>query len=75
MEFTDSEKATIFWNSLLPFNEILEGLKEISEMTDDEVLKVHIQKCIDEEREKEMAFMNRDSIYIHSIKLDDADDF
>lgn len=75
MEFTDSEKATIFWNSLLPFNEILEGLKEISETTDDEVLKVQIQKCFDEEREKEMAFMNRDSIYIHSVKLDEADDF
>lgn len=28
-EFTDSEKATIIWNSLLPFNKKLEALEEL----------------------------------------------
>lgn len=38
-EFTDSERATLIWNSLLPFNEKLEALQDILDSTADEVLK------------------------------------
>ena len=52
-EFTDSEKATIFWNSMLPYNEKLTALKEIMESTADEILKEQIQKRLETEAEKE----------------------
>lgn len=71
-EFTDSEKATIFWNSMLPCNEKLTALKEIMESTADEILKEQIQKRLETEAEKEKLFMLHDSDYVHSVILDDG---
>lgn len=71
-EFTDSEKATIFWNSMLPCNEKLTALKEIMEATKDEVLREQIQRRLDIAAEEERLFMLRDSDYIHSVILDDG---
>lgn len=73
MDFTDSEKATLIWNSLLPFNEKLEALEEILDSTADEVLKEQIEKRLEIERETERAFMIHDSDYVHSVILDDAE--
>ena len=71
-EFTDSEKATIFWNSMLPCNEKLTALKEIMEATKDEVLREQIQRRLDIAAEEERLFMLCDSDYIHSVILDDG---
>lgn len=42
--FTDSERATIFWNTVLPLPkaEILDLLKEIADTTKDNCLKTQI---------------------------------
>lgn len=69
-KFTDSEKATIFWNSMLPYNEKLTALKEIMESTADEILKEQIQKRLEIEAEQEKLFMLHDSDYVHSVVLD-----
>lgn len=71
-EFTDSERATLFWNSMLSCNEKLTALKEIMESTKDEVLKEQIQRRLDIETEKEKLLMLRDSDYIHSVILDNG---
>lgn len=70
IEFSDSEKATIIWNSMLPCNEKLTALKEIMESTADEILKEQIQKRLETEAEKEKLFMLHDSDYVHSVVLD-----
>ena len=72
MEFTDSERATLIWNSLLPSNEILDALKEIFDTTDDVVLREQIEKRLMTEWEKKRAFMSRDSDYVHSVIVDDS---
>lgn len=70
--FTDSERATIFWQSDLPLSEKLAALGEILGTTEDDVLKGQIQKRLDAEVEEERMFMIRDSGYVHSVFLDDA---
>ncbi len=72
IEFTDSERATLIWNSLLPFNEKLEALQDILDSTADEVLKEQIEKRLEIEREMQRTFMIHDSDYVHSVMLDDA---
>lgn len=72
MEFTDSERATLIWNSLLAFNEKLEALQDILDSTADEVLKEQIEKRLEIEREIERTFMIHDSDYVHSVMLDDV---
>lgn len=72
--FTDSERATIFWNSSLPLSEKLIALREIFDTTTDTVLKEQIQRRLDIEVETERAFMSRDSDYIHTVILDDSRD-
>ena len=72
--FTDSERATIFWNMDLPISEKLAALKEIHDMTTDEVLKKQIKARLDREAEIEEAFMSRDKDYIQLVFLDDSDD-
>ena len=72
--FTDSERATLFWNMDLPISEKLAALKEIHDMTTDEVLKKQIKARLDREAEIEEAFMSRDKDYIQLVLLDDSDD-
>ena len=71
-EFTDSERATIFWQSDLELSEKLAALREILDTTEDILLKEQIQKRLDAEAEEEKAFMSRDSDYVHSVFTDDA---
>lgn len=70
--FTDSERATLFWQSHLPLSERLAALREILDATEDKELKEQIQKRLDAEAEEEKAFMLRDSDYVHMVFLDDA---
>lgn len=71
--FTDSERATIFWQSSLPLHEKLVALREILDTTEDNTLKGQIQKRLDAEAGEESAFMIRGSGYVHSVFPDDAD--
>lgn len=63
--FTDSEKATILWNSVfpLPRAEILSALKEIADTTADKALKTQINERLDAEREAERRFQENDGRY------------
>lgn len=63
--FTDSEKATILWNSVfpLPKAEILSALKEIADTTADKSLKTQINERLDAEREAEQRFWENDGRY------------
>ena len=47
IEFSDSEKATIIWNSFWALDEKLSALKDICDSTSDEVLKEQIQKRLE----------------------------
>ena len=71
--FTDSEKATIFWNSRLQLQEILIALREIMETTADETLKKQIKQRLDYENQITRYFLNQDSRYVHLLLLDDRD--
>lgn len=71
--FTDSEQATIIWNSLLPKPEILNALREIADRTADEVLKGQIQERLDLEAEHERCFIEKDSRYFYVFVPDDED--
>lgn len=71
--FTDSERATIFWQSGLPLHEKLAALREILDTTKDNALKGQIQKRLDAEAAEERAFMSRGSGYVHGVFPDDAD--
>lgn len=70
--FTDSERATIFWQSGLPLHEKLAALREILGMTEDNALKGQIRKRLDAEAGEERAFMSRGSGYVHGVFPDDA---
>ncbi len=65
--FTDSEKATILWNSVfpLPKAEILSALKEIADTTSDKLLKTQINERLDAEREAERRFQENDGRYFY----------
>lgn len=53
MKFTDSERATLIWNSLLPFNEKLQALQDILDSTADEKEKItHYVSSYDKLKEK-----------------------
>lgn len=71
--FTNSERATIFWNSMLPRSEKLAALREIHSTTDDVELKSQIKERLDYEATSEKLFMSRDSNYVHLVYLDDSD--
>jgi len=73
LTFSDSERATIFWQSMLPLSDKLTALRKIMRTTTDAELKSQIQKRISVEEETMTAFMNCDNGYIHTIKLDDSD--
>jgi len=71
--FTDSERATIFWNSNMNITEKLTALREIHDTSDDDNLKVQIQARLDCEEDIQQVFMSRDSEYVHLVFLDDSD--
>lgn len=60
--FTDSERATILWNSVfpLPKAEILDALKEIADTTEDDLLKTQIYERLDAERDIGQRFGEND---------------
>lgn len=62
ISFTDSEQATILWNSglFLPKAEILEALKEIAGRTADVSLKAQIYERLDTERKTAKLFKEND---------------
>ena len=71
IEFSDSEKATIIWNSFWALDEKLSALKDICDSTSDEVLKEQIQKRLETEAETKREFMFCDNNYVHSVVLDE----
>ena len=71
--FSDAERATIFWNSRLPLEQILIALKEIMDTTYDETLKEQIQARLDYEDSITQEFMKKDNRYVHLVLLDDND--
>lgn len=72
--FSDSECATIIWNSSLTLSEKLSSLREIQDATGDTNLKVQIQARLDVEAETERVFMSLSNNYIHMVQLDDDKD-
>lgn len=71
--FTDSEKATILWNSVFPLPkvEILSALKEIADTTSDKLLKTQIDERLNTEREAERRFQENDGRYFYSCTPSD----
>ena len=73
--FTDSEQATIIWNSDLPKSEILCALREIVSTTTDEALKAQIQRRLDTEAETERSFTENDDRYFFIFVPDDEEEW
>lgn len=75
ISFTDSEQATIIWNSSLPRPEILDALREIASTTTDEVLKEQIRERLATEAENERIFLENDGRYFFIFVSDDEDEW
>lgn len=73
--FTDSQQATIIWNSDLPKSEILDALREIASATTDEVLKEQIRERLAAEAENERIFLENDGRYFFIFVSDDEDEW
>lgn len=73
--FSDSERATIIWNSTLPESEILNALREIAARTSDEVLKSQIHERLDAQAEHERCFTEKGSRYFFVFVPDDEDEW
>lgn len=73
--FTDSQQATIIWNSSLPRPEILDALREIASTTTDEVLKEQIRERLAAEVENERIFLKNDGRYFFIFVPDDEDEW
>jgi len=73
--FTDSEQATIIWNSNLPRGEALSALQEIANATKDETLKTQIQERLDKETKTERFFVENDDRYFFVFVPDDEDEW
>lgn len=73
--FTDSQQATIIWNSDLPKSEILDALQEIADRSTDEVLKKQIQERLAVEAEYKRLFYENDSRYFFIFVPDDEDEW
>ncbi|MCR2049154.1 hypothetical protein NSB25_17960 [Acetatifactor muris] len=72
--FTDSERATILWNSPVPLPkaEILEALREIADTTADEALRAQIHERLDTERERLQLFEESDGRCFFICAPDDS---
>lgn len=75
VSFTDSEQATIIWNSSLPRSEILDALREIASTTTDEVLKEQIRERLAAEAENERIFLENDGRYFFIFVPDDENEW
>lgn len=73
--FTDSQQATIIWNSDLPMPEILDALREIASTTTDEVLKEQIRERLAAEAENEQIFLENDGRYFFIFVPDDKNEW
>lgn len=73
--FTDSQQATIIWNSDLPMPEILDTLREIASTTTDEVLKEQIRERLAAEAENERIFLENDGRYFFIFVPDDESEW
>lgn len=71
--FTDSEQATIIWNSHLSRTEMLSALQEIAERTDDEALKTQLQERLAAEAESERELAEDSEGYLYIFEPDDTD--
>ena len=73
--FTDSQQATIIWNSDLPMPEILDALREIASTTTDEMLKEQIRERLAAEAENERIFLENDGRYFFIFVPDDESEW
>ena len=73
--FTDSQQATIIWNSDLPMPEILDALREIASTTTDEMLKEQIRERLAAEAETERIFLENDGRYFFIFVPDDESEW
>lgn len=71
--FTDSQKATIYWNSSLLQCEKVAALQELFHHTEDNVLKEQIREKLDIQAKTEEYFMKQDDNYVYLVVLDDAE--
>ena len=73
--FTDSEQATILWNTVVPLPkaEILEALREIADRTADGSLKAQIYERLNTEKETEKRFGENDGRCFFICAPDDGD--
>ena len=75
ISFTDSEQATIIWNSNLSMPEILDALREIASKTTDEVLRAQILGRLAVEAETRRSFLENDGRYFFIFIPDDEDEW
>lgn len=68
--FTDTQKATIIWQSRLSLTERLNSLSDILNSTTDEQLKSQIQRRLDHENGILRHFFKEDHHVIHEVYLD-----
>lgn len=73
--FTDSERATIIWNSHLSRTEMLSALREIAEQTDDEALKAQLQERLSVAAESERELAEDSEGYLYIFESDDTDEW
>ncbi len=66
--FSDSDKATIIWNSDLLWRERLDDIKEIANHTDNETLRTEIWERIAYEQDVLNRFIANAGGYIYSLK-------
>lgn len=71
--FTDSQKASIYWNSSLLQCEKVAALQELFHHTEDNVLKEQIREKLDIQAKTEEYFMKQDDNYVYLVVLDDAE--
>lgn len=72
--FTDFELAAMLWNSSMKRMEILQAIKELSEITKDSVLREQIENRLRYEREAYRFLVdNEDGKYIYTVEYEDKE--
>lgn len=74
-ELTDSEKATLIYNSGLPLTNIIEKLKKIAETTKDDILALQIKERIEYEELVYHSFLDCDETVIYHLKTKEEDGY
>jgi hypothetical protein len=68
LEFTDSEMATLIFNSALPEHEISSRLEAIAGRTEDEKLKAQIRERLRINQEDMEAYLNNTDGYVYAVE-------